>query len=448
MSAVLQTRTEFATATHALAGGTSLDRRPDALSWDYLTAYSAGPRAVADASGGPAGRVWRARADGGSVRLARAAEGNAGWEAETLVFAAEGAAIAELDLAFDQNARVVVCAERPTGAGGTPEVWLYHYDSRTARHELRNLGPGRNPRVLLDNPFESSESDVLLFYVSDAADALVFRVQREHYLAERATPVTGVANYFLEEVARDRGGRMQVIGSVRDPATGRYTLRLLESSLYPASTRGQEDPFTARAAVRSAAVLDVVLRPPVKPEGMDVPHRLLVLTVADPTIKHTAVQTDSHRAAHTLRTLLVRPLVFSITQRDLTDRGHTASHRLRALQVRSLVLTHLQPAEASSHTTSHGVRGITVKMLVKTHAQPVEASSHRASHALRGIQVRSLIETHVQPADAQYHTASHALTGMGVVFLVREIHYTGQPSLEENRYVARHSLRSIAVVRV
>jgi hypothetical protein len=364
------------------------------------------------------------------------------------VFAAEGAAIAELDLAFDQNARVVVCAERPTGAGGTPEVWLYHYDSRTARHELRNLGPGRNPRVLLDNPFESSESDVLLFYVSDAADALVFRVQREHYLAERATPVGGVAHYFLEEVARDRGGRLQVIGSVRDPATGRYTLRLLESSLYPASTPGWEAPFTAGAAVRSAAVKDVVLRPPVKPEGMELPHRLLLLTVADPTIKHTAVQDQSHHAAHTLRTLLVRPLVFSITQNDRTDRGHTTSHRLRALQVRSLVLTHRQPAEASSHTTTHAVRGIQVKMLLETHRQPVEASSHTASHALRGIQVRSLVETHVQPADAQYHKASHALTGIGVVFLVREIHYTGQPSLEENRHVARHSLRSIAVVRV
>jgi hypothetical protein len=37
---------------------------------------------------------------------------------------------------------------------------------------------------------------------------------------------------------------------------------------------------------------------------------------------------------------------------------------------------------------------------------------------------------------------------LGVALMIRQILQTGEPSLQENRYDARHTLRSVSVVRV
>jgi hypothetical protein len=224
---------EFETGTQEVAG-TSTIRRPDAVSLDYLTAFCFGPVALNDTSRGAHDRVWRVRATGSQVFLARGNEANTVWEPETLLFSYSGAPILEVDLSFGQNAQPMVVCER---AGS---VWLYWFDPVLQGTVFADLGPGRNPRTLLDNPRDTVDSDVVIFYVSDAADALAYRHQRDRWAAQFLTPLTGVATTYLEEVARARDGRLHVYTSHRDLAAGRYSIQALESALYPYVTPPEE----------------------------------------------------------------------------------------------------------------------------------------------------------------------------------------------------------------
>lgn len=240
----LERQAEFQSGADEYAG-TSSERRPDAISLDYLTAFCVGPEVEGDASLGLFRRAWRVQcrseAGGGAVYLSRSSvtiqetldEVPGAWEAETTVFTFSGEMALEADLAFEQAGRPVVCLERPTGAGSASEVWLYWYDPRIPGFTLANLGAGRNPRILLDDPQSPSESEVLLFYVSDPNDRLEMRQQSEFYAVPQATPIENVANLYCEEVAFARDNRLHVVLSVRDVASGRYALAALESAPYP-----------------------------------------------------------------------------------------------------------------------------------------------------------------------------------------------------------------------
>lgn len=235
----LERQADFQTGNDEYTG-TSSTRRPDAISLDYLTAFCVGPEAEGDASLGLFRRAWRVRcvndAGGGTVYLSRSSAlvPEAGvWEAETELLVFAGAAVLEVDVAFEQAGRAVVCMERATGAEGAPEVWLYWYDPRIPGFTLENLGAGRNPRILLDNPENPAESDVLLFYISDPNDRLEMRQQGEFYATVHATPIENVAQVYCEEVAFARDNRLHVVLSVRDVASGRYALAALESAPYP-----------------------------------------------------------------------------------------------------------------------------------------------------------------------------------------------------------------------
>lgn len=306
----LEYQADFQTGADLYAG-TSSDRRPDAISLDYLTAFCVGPEAVGDASLGLARRAWRVRCvnggGGGSVYLARSSVtvdetrgGAAGvWEAEVELFAFLGAAALEADVAFEQAGRAVVCLERETGAAGAPEVWLYWFDPRVPGFVLESLGAGRNPRILLDDPESPAESDVLLFYISDPNDRLEMREQGEFYATPHATPIENVANVHCEEVAFATDNRLHVVLSVRDVVGGRYALARLESAPYPVrlfealdvrtallsaqATRegyvvepgGAEntsDPDLLDVSMTLASVLieDILIVPPVVSESLDV----------------------------------------------------------------------------------------------------------------------------------------------------------------------------------
>jgi hypothetical protein len=240
----LEYQAEFQTSEDEYAGTSSV-RRPDAISLDYLTAFCIGPEAVGDASLGLFRRAWRLRcvngADGGSLLLARSsvtleatrAGAEGAWETEVEIFAFTGATALEVDVAFEQAGRPVVCMERATGGAGAAEVWLYWYDPRIPGFTLENLGAGRNPRILLDDPESPPESDVLLFYISDSNDRLEMRQQGEFYAVPHTTPIENVAQVYCEEVAFARDNRLHVILSVRDVASGRYALAALESAPYP-----------------------------------------------------------------------------------------------------------------------------------------------------------------------------------------------------------------------
>lgn len=246
---------EFQTG-HEAYGGTSSVRRPGALSLDYQQAWSIGPDNVSDTSRGLLHRVWKVRVDNvlGKVYLQRAAAPigapQAGWDPEVALFNFTITEIDEIDLAFDQNGGVVVGAQR---AGN--QIWLYWFSPLAGHYVFEEIGEGRTPRLLLDNPSDLSNSDVLLFYVNDAVGLPQWRTQAELYATphdmpldrwfdvETGTPavVTDAVDLFIEEAAKSIGGRLQVFATHRD-AAGAYRLIVLETVPYPVPQREELYP--------------------------------------------------------------------------------------------------------------------------------------------------------------------------------------------------------------
>jgi hypothetical protein len=175
---------EFYALNARVDRGLSLDRRPDAISYDYLTAFSLGPIQLGDFSAGPVNRPWYVRASGSQIFAARQNDTADGFDDETLVFQFAGVGATEIDAAFDQSAHILVAMERPTGAGDSPEIWIYYFDPFSASYQLVNFGRGRTPRAALDDILDSSNADILVFYIADDT-GLCWRQQRERYLVER-----------------------------------------------------------------------------------------------------------------------------------------------------------------------------------------------------------------------------------------------------------------------
>ena len=175
---------EFYEPDLRLDDGLSLERRPDAISYDYLTAFSLGPIQLGDFSAGPVNRAWRVRARGNTVYAARQNDAGDDFEADSIVFSFTGLLATEIDAAFDQSAHILVCMERPTGVGGSSEIWIYFYDPFLANYALTNFGPGRTPRAVLDDILDSANADILVFYLVDNT-GLCWRQQRERYTVQR-----------------------------------------------------------------------------------------------------------------------------------------------------------------------------------------------------------------------------------------------------------------------
>lgn len=201
-TAIREFQEDFETPLHTVSHASTL-RRPDAISLDYLQAAAPGPDQLADVSLGPTVRKWKIRCLGDTVYIARANDDNTDWEPEDVLFTFTNAIadpILELDLAFTQAGSPVVCAERPTG------IWLYWFDPTVPGNVFVLLGDGRTPRCVLDQDDpRDSNSDVLVFYVNDAAHsgdgAICYRVQRERYEDEHEAPIFG--EMTLDVVAGD-----------------------------------------------------------------------------------------------------------------------------------------------------------------------------------------------------------------------------------------------------
>lgn len=216
--------------------GTSRDRRPDVVSRDYLTAFCIGPDTKQNVDLGNAVRAWRVRVTGEQVFLARSNRsitdepgvGSAWIDEELLHTLAAGNAVREVDLAFTQNGDPIVCFERSDS-----HIWLYWFDPVAGEFVVTDFGAGRNPRVILDEPFDSSVSDVQLFFVSDVDDCIAYRQQRDRYLVKYLTPFVDVELTFLEDAFRDWAARLHLLISVHNPVTGRYALESRSSKLFP-----------------------------------------------------------------------------------------------------------------------------------------------------------------------------------------------------------------------
>jgi hypothetical protein len=214
-----------------LSGNLSLTKRPDALTFDYLTAFSLGPVAQGDSSLGPINRPWYVRADNATktVFIARANDSNDGWEAETALFVWVGNDINEVDFAFEQAGRPVVCAERTIG--GAKEIWLYWYKPFAAAFVFEKFDDGRTPRLVLDNPPDQSNSDVEFFYLKTAV-GLVVRTQREAYAIAHATPHVEEVDWYLEDVFHTNNWRVALLLVKRNPG-GQYVKKRMETALMP-----------------------------------------------------------------------------------------------------------------------------------------------------------------------------------------------------------------------
>jgi hypothetical protein len=237
--------------------GASTERRPDAISHSYLLSPTLGPEQLSDPSLGVLRRVWYARADNatGTVHLSRenGPVGDAdGVEPEAVLFSYVGDTIVEIDSAFDQNAAPVVCAER--GAG---QLWLYWFNVAEGAATFEHMGVGRSPRIILDYPENAGDSDLLLFYINDVADALCYRVQREAFAVEHQAPLLGVGGYALADVALLPSRRLRVLLVRRDEDSGRWASEAIDSTLYPYPPAPER--FTTATLVQHGELREVLL---------------------------------------------------------------------------------------------------------------------------------------------------------------------------------------------
>jgi hypothetical protein len=170
-------KADFDSPVARLEDGLSTDRRPDSISYDYLTAFSLGPIQLGDFSAGPINRAWKIRVSGNTVFSSRQNDAGNGFEDEQIVFTFTGLGATEIDVAFDQSAHILVCMERPTGVGGSSEIWIYYYDPFITNFTLANFGRGRTPRAVLDDILDSSNADILVFYLVDSV-GMCWRQQR------------------------------------------------------------------------------------------------------------------------------------------------------------------------------------------------------------------------------------------------------------------------------
>src|SRR5690606_21309448 len=310
---------------------------------DYLTAHTLGPIAVADPSRGLVARVWKARtADGREVRLAGANGAGNAWTDEVLLFTIDdgGPPILELDIAFEQNGQPVVCLERATGVGGASEVWIWFFDPTVPGMVLRNFGPGRTPRALLDRPIEIADGDVLVFYVADHAGRIAYRQQRDRYAVEILTPFEANRDTFVEDVAKGQDRRVVLLYSQRDEATGTYALHAASSVLSPITLPAEAlepartitalsldeimraylarpEALTGSRSLRHVQLRDLIIIYNPSPEALDPRRSLVALTVQD-LVKLYTMGAEAVTGLRTITSVSV-PVVITIDRSMTTE---------------------------------------------------------------------------------------------------------------------------------
>ena len=232
---------DFETENHAVVDA-STERRVDGILPDPRLAYCMGPVDVDDVSSGLEVRRWRARADDdGNIWLARSNAGNSAWEAEELfaVYTPSGAPILELGVAFTEEGRVVLCAERADGTLGASRVHLYWYHPSWGFYLWETVGNGNSPRVISDYfPVGDladfvcpPEIDVQLFYMKDGA-GLKRREESDLFDTDFDTVLGWNAETRLLCAYKTEGRRISLAYTERNATLGQLTLRRTDSVPY------------------------------------------------------------------------------------------------------------------------------------------------------------------------------------------------------------------------
>lgn len=232
-------RRDFESAGHQL-DETTTDRRVDAVSWNFRTAYATGPVGLENSVSGIESHLWRARAVGNAVYIAR--EDGSGWGDETLLTTATGSEeITELDLAFTELGKPVLVAERPTGSGGAAEVWIYFFNDHYLIDDYiwQGIGAGTSPRCCSDYfPSENlgpnvcpPEIDVQMVYMKPSV-GMVRREESDRFTADNTTPLSWSAFRRIQKMFRTDDRRLAVWYSQRNLSTGRYVVGRVDSVPY------------------------------------------------------------------------------------------------------------------------------------------------------------------------------------------------------------------------
>lgn len=210
----------------------SITLRPDAVSLDYKTAFTLGPIVTGSVEDGLFNKVWRFRADDQN-RILYSSEDGTAWTEEKVLFTYIGEPVIEIDATFEQQGRPNVVVQRNTGTNNTPQLWLYWFDPFINSFTFQNLGNGRTPRISLDDWPTTTVSDILVFYVDDAQDRILYRVQNDRFSIVYNTPIANTQNIYLEKVAFASDYRYRITYSQRNTNTGKYELKQLATKLYP-----------------------------------------------------------------------------------------------------------------------------------------------------------------------------------------------------------------------
>lgn len=230
--------------------------RPDAVSFDYKTAFTLGPTTIGGGAGGLLfEKVWKVRADESNVWYS--VESGSNWSTEELLFTYSGSPIIEIDAAFEQLGRLNIVAQRNTGTSGTPEIWLYWFDPLEGNFVFQNFGSGRTPRISLDDWQTISDSDILVFYINDSADKVQYRVQRDRYNTVYNTPITNTQNIYLEKTAFSTDYRYRLTYSERNTSTGKYELKQLATRRYPVFIPAES--YFVTGSFITASIQDLVI---------------------------------------------------------------------------------------------------------------------------------------------------------------------------------------------
>ena len=248
-------QSEFAISPYL--ANSSITLRPDAVSFDYLTTFTLGPKNFGDPSEGVFADLWKVRADDSSIRYARVS--GSGWEEEQVLFTYTGKPIVEFDAAFEQLGRLNFVAQRNTGVDDSPEVWVYWFNPFTQQFVFENFGEGRTPRMSLDDWQTPENSDILVFYINDTADRIQYRVQRDQFDIVYNTPITSSQNTYIEEVGFGSDYRYRVTYVERNPLSGKYELFQLASKAYPIKKNIQTEPYFASASALNVQIQETLL---------------------------------------------------------------------------------------------------------------------------------------------------------------------------------------------
>jgi len=159
--------------TDVVLSDTSIEARPDSLSWDYQTSFAFGPIETGSTESGSIDKAWRIQNfynEGtftGSVVLSRENDAGNNWRTGSVLFEYSGSRIEEIDITFDQSARAIVIADRRFVVAdiSQSQVWLYRFDTGEGDFIFTGIATGSTPRTMLDDPIDVTNSDVLAFYV-------------------------------------------------------------------------------------------------------------------------------------------------------------------------------------------------------------------------------------------------------------------------------------------